>query len=77
MQKQIENFDENQAELVQDFQRLRLDINDQFRELSGEMKGLEREIGQLKDLVSLTFELVVDQRYKDGIESKKQPIKPS
>ena len=69
VQSSIENFNNNQTEIVEDFKRIKLDINDQFKIISGEMKSLESDVKELKDIVTATFELIVDQRYKDGIES--------
>ena len=33
------------------------------------MKNLQSDVKDLKYLVTATFELIVDQRYKDGLES--------
>ena len=69
VQDSIENFSNTQSELVEDFKRLKLDVSDQFKVISAEMKSLENDIKDLKDIVTATFELIVDVRYKDGIES--------
>merc|ERR1719419_1675868 len=39
VQSSIENFNNNQTEIVEDFKRIKLDINDQFKIISGEMKS--------------------------------------
>ena len=64
VQNQIENFDENQTDVFVEYQRLKLQTSDNFKIISREMKNIETDITQLKDLVSATFQLVVDQRYK-------------
>ena len=69
VQMSITNYKENNSELIQDFARLKLDVRDQFKNISIEMKNLESDVKDLKDLVTATFELIVDQRYKDGLES--------
>ena len=69
VQNTIENFNNSQSEIIEDFQRLKLDVNDQFKIISNEMKTLESDVKELKDMITATFELIVDQRYKDGIES--------
>ena len=69
VQNGIENFNNSQSELIEDFQRLKLDVSDQFKVIAKEMKSLESDVKELKDIVTATFELIVDQRYKDGIES--------
>eukprot|EP00092_Neocalanus_flemingeri_P025111 GFUD01027228.1.p1 GENE.GFUD01027228.1~~GFUD01027228.1.p1 ORF type:complete len:752 (+),score=153.06 GFUD01027228.1:200-2455(+) len=69
VQNSITNFKESHSELIDDFAVLKLDVRDQFKTISKEMKSLESDVKDLKDLVTATFELIVDQRYKDGIES--------
>ena len=69
VQKDIENFSDSQPEIVEDFQRLKVDTSDHFKIISREMRDIEVDVKELKDLVSATFSLIVDQRYKDGIES--------
>ena len=69
VQNSITNFKESNSELIEDFSRLKLDVRDQFKTMSKEMKSLESDVKDLKDLVTATFELIVDQRYKDGIEA--------
>ena len=68
VQKDIENFSDSQPEIIEDFQRLKLDTSDHFKVISREMRNIEVDVKELKDLVSATFSLIVDQRYKDGIE---------
>ena len=68
VQKDIENFSDSQPEITEDFQRLKLDTSDHFKVISREMRNIEVDVKELKDLVSATFSLIVDQRYKDGIE---------
>ena len=60
----IENFSNSQPDIIEDFQRLKLDTSDNFKIISKEMKSLEVDVQELKDLVSVTFSLIVDQRYK-------------
>ena len=68
VQRDIESFSDSQPEITEDFQRLKLDTSDNFKIISREMRNLEVDVKELKDLVSATFSLIVDQRYKDGIE---------
>ena len=68
VQREIDGFSNSQPEIIEDFQRLKLDTSDNFKIISREMKNIEGDVKELKDLVSATFSLVVDQRYKVGIK---------
>lgn len=70
VQREIENFSNSQPEIIEDFQRLKLDTSDNFKVISREMKNIEGDVRELKDMVSATFSLVVDQRYKVGTGSR-------
>ena len=63
IQTQIATYSTNQPDLV-DFPKLKHVTHDNIKILSVEMKSLETEVRELKDLVSATFQLAVDQRYK-------------
>ena len=69
VQAEITNYKESNSELIEDFARLKLDVRDQFKNMSREMKNIENDVKELKDIVTATFELIVDQRYKEGLES--------
>ena len=67
VEKDIENFSNSRPEIIEDFQRLKLDTSDNFKIIAKEMKNIESDVRELKDMVSATFSLVVDQRYKVDI----------
>ena len=57
-----------QPELQQDLTLIRETLQNSASELATEMESIERELQLTKKLVHYTYNLVVDIRYKDGIE---------
>ena len=65
IEHQIEN---PQPELIQDFDIVRKEIQSSAIVICKDMTKIESDLSEVKNVVRQTYSLVVDSRYKDGIE---------
>ena len=57
-----------QGELVEDFDLMKREIQSSANDIVNDMRRIEEELDSTKSIIHKTYDLVVDIRFKDGIE---------
>ena len=72
LEKRLETIREEmkrpQSENVEDFQIVKKEVQSCVSAMTSDMRRLENELVDIKDIINHTFQLVRDMRYRDGIE---------